>query len=101
VKFFMPDGSEIQKPPRMGGATLEAVGVSKRRLKFWAEAAGLCAYCGKPTDLKDAEVDHVLPKCQGGTDDATNLVMACRACNNRKGGRAPEEAGMELGGSSC
>lgn len=42
------------------------------------------------------EVDHVIPRSKGGTDDLDNLVLACSECNNRKAGRTPEEAGMEL-----
>jgi 5-methylcytosine-specific restriction endonuclease McrA len=35
-------------------------------------------------------------RCLGGTDELENLVMACRDCNIRKGGRTPEQAGMVL-----
>lgn len=52
---------------------------------------GMCRYCGR----QDATtVDHVRPRCQGGSDDADNLVMACRSCNSRKGGRTPKQASM-------
>ena len=40
--------------------------------------------------------DHVQPKSRGGRDCYENLVIACKACNNRKGDRTPEEAGMPL-----
>ena len=29
-------------------------------------------------------VDHVIPRCKGGTDDPDNLVTACRTCNLEK-----------------
>ena len=51
-----------------------------------------CQYCGSPAE----HVDHVVPRCQGGADDLDNLVAACAHCNLSKGGRTPEEAGMEL-----
>ncbi len=55
----------------------------------------LCRYCGcVEADL--LSVDHVVPRCQGGTDDIENLVVACMACNRRKGGRTPQQAGMVL-----
>lgn len=44
----------------------------------------LCQYCGKHLEGDDATADHVTPKDAGGTDDPTNLVAACRACNGRK-----------------
>ena len=29
-------------------------------------------------------VDHVIPRCKGGTDDLDNLVTACGPCNLQK-----------------
>lgn len=53
-----------------------------------------CAYCGR-SDLSFT-VDHILPKARGGKDTWENLVTACLICNNKKGNRTPEEAGMPL-----
>lgn len=52
-----------------------------------------CRYCGAKEDL---EIDHVIPRAQGGRDTEDNLVVACAACNGRKGNRTPEQAGMAL-----
>ncbi len=52
-----------------------------------------CRYCNGVDDLT---IDHVVPRCQGGRDCADNLVVACRRCNSRKGGRTPQQAGMAL-----
>lgn len=43
-----------------------------------------CVYCGRRPPEVALEVDHVLARSRGGTDDATNLVTACRECNNGK-----------------
>lgn len=43
-----------------------------------------CVYCGRRPPEVALEVDHVLARANGGTDDATNLVTACRDCNNGK-----------------
>jgi hypothetical protein len=53
-----------------------------------------CAYCG--TTSGRIGVDHIRPESRGGTDSWDNLVLACEQCNQRKGDRLPEEAGMEL-----
>lgn len=50
-----------------------------------------CSYCKKDLRGKHLTVDHVLPVCQGGTDELDNLVLACRPCNICKGGRTPTE----------
>jgi 5-methylcytosine-specific restriction endonuclease McrA len=53
-----------------------------------------CQYCGS-TD-KTMTTDHVIPKKQGGNNSWSNLVCACQDCNNKKGDKTPEEAGMPL-----
>lgn len=53
-----------------------------------------CQYCG--TRSAPLTIDHVIPRSRGGTDSWENLVTACIPCNNRKGNRTPEEAGMRL-----
>ena len=53
-----------------------------------------CQYCGKQN--KSLTVDHVIPKFRGGQDTWENLVAACKECNQTKGERTSEEAGMRL-----
>lgn len=53
-----------------------------------------CQYCG--TKTSPLTVDHIIPKVLGGKESWTNLVTACVSCNNRKGDRTPEQAGMPL-----
>lgn len=38
-----------------------------------------------------AQVDHVLPRSRGGSNNLVNLVLACSDCNSRKGARTPGE----------
>lgn len=56
----------------------------------------ICLYCG--IKYADAALtrDHVVARSRGGRDAWTNLATACRRCNQRKGCRTPEEAGMPL-----
>ena len=51
-----------------------------------------CAYCGE----KASTLDHVFPKSRGGLWEWLNIVACCRTCNETKGARTPEEAGMVL-----
>jgi 5-methylcytosine-specific restriction endonuclease McrA len=53
-----------------------------------------CQYCGE--NHAQMTVDHVIPKIYGGQDSWENLVCACIRCNNIKGNRTPEQAGMRL-----
>lgn len=56
----------------------------------------LCMYCGNKFKEIDLTRDHIVPKVQGGKDVWKNVVAACQRCNHHKGGRTPEQAGMEL-----
>jgi hypothetical protein len=38
-----------------------------------------------------AQIEHRIPIARGGNNDKSNLVMACRACNLRKGVRTDDE----------
>ena len=58
--------------------------------------AHLCMYCGERFQVRELSRDHVTPISQKGSDIWTNVVTACRRCNNHKAGRRPEEARMEL-----
>ena len=55
-----------------------------------------CQYCGKTIRTHEYTTDHVVPICQGGKTTWENTVTACMRCNKTKGGRTPEQAGMEL-----
>ncbi len=41
-------------------------------------------------------IDHVTPASQGGRKDWENIVTCCIECNRRKGGKTPEQAGLQL-----
>jgi HNH endonuclease len=44
-----------------------------------------CAYCGRCSPDVVLEVDHVIPRVEGGDDDMLNLVTSCWDCNRGKG----------------
>jgi len=58
--------------------------------------ASICLYCGGRFQAKNLTRDHIRPLSRDGTDEWRNVVTACRRCNNHKGGKTPEEAGMQL-----
>ncbi|HEX6940448.1 MAG TPA: HNH endonuclease [Longimicrobiales bacterium] len=57
-----------------------------------------CQYCGRHrAELRGREFltrDHVVPLSRGGGNGWDNVLTACSPCNNRKGNRLPEEAGL-------
>ena len=55
-----------------------------------------CQYCATVLPSGELTLDHVIPRSRGGSSTWENLVACCHPCNNRKGSRTPEEAGMKL-----
>ena len=64
--------------------------------KLFKRDRGICAYCGDSIDENEAEAEHIIPSSRGGKYTWMNLVVSCRPCNQRKGNRTPEQAGMDL-----
>lgn len=52
-------------------------------------AGGKCEYCHtlERWQYVPFTVDHVIPLSEGGSDDPTNLALACFHCNRRKADR--------------
>ena len=55
-----------------------------------------CQYCHRTMPSGELTLDHVIPRSRAGESAWENLVACCHQCNNRKGSRTPEEAGMKL-----
>ena len=55
-----------------------------------------CQYCLRSLPSGEMTLDHVVPRSRHGETTWENLVACCHSCNNKKGSRTPEEAGMKL-----
>lgn len=55
-----------------------------RRIR--AAALNRCGYCLSPQRLVMArlEIEHIIPRAKGGSDDELNLWLACPICNRHK-----------------
>ena len=89
------------------------ISVETKKL-VWSRDAERCRYCGRGaprcgicrrTYCRDTfhgfgrtpwALDHVIPVQQGGMGTIDNIVLACTRCNELKGPRTPEQAGMRL-----
>ena len=60
---------------------------------YLAEAQGtatglvMCAGCGREMESEYMELDHILPKKDGGENYITNRILLCRPCNGWKSDR--------------
>jgi 5-methylcytosine-specific restriction endonuclease McrA len=66
------------------------------RINVYTRDGFRCQYCGERKEMRDLNYDHVVPRVRGGHTVWENIVTSCYACNDRKGSRTPEEAGMTL-----
>ena len=66
------------------------------RINVYTRDGFRCQYCGEKKEMRDLNYDHVVPRVRGGKTVWENIVTSCYACNDRKGSRTPEEAGMTL-----
>jgi 5-methylcytosine-specific restriction endonuclease McrA len=66
------------------------------RINVYTRDGFRCQYCGEKKAMRDLNYDHVIARVRGGKTVWENIVTSCYACNDRKGSRTPEEAGMAL-----
>jgi len=71
-----------------------SVPCSRRNLYMRDE--GTCQYCGKHVSTEEFQIEHITPRCQGGTTHWMNVVCSCLRCNKNKAGNTPKQAGMKL-----
>lgn len=54
---------------------------------IYKRAQGRCEYCLLPESeaLHKHQIDHIIPRQHGGSDDDDNLALSCTTCNCYKG----------------
>ncbi len=64
-----------------------------RKSGWWKQklTAGICYYCGKKFRPEELTMDHIVPIARGGKSVKSNVVPACKECNNRKKYLTPVE----------
>lgn len=75
--------------------------VPQRNVKFnrasiFARDKNRCQYCARTLPRHELNLDHVVPRSQGGRTTWENVVCSCIQCNRVKGGCTPVQAGMRL-----
>ena len=75
--------------------------VPKRHVRFsrhniYLRDGNMCQFCGKRLPRSDLNLDHVVPRTQGGKTTWENVVTSCIPCNRKKGGLSPSQAHMKL-----
>lgn len=81
AKFKAARGATIWEHRRPGLGIIPG----KRRYQTLKAAGFHCELCGVSADERALDVDHILPRKHGGTDDPANLQALCWKCNVDKG----------------
>lgn len=57
-----------------------------RKSAWWKRrrSEGRCYYCNASISVKELTMDHIVPVVRGGKTTKSNVVTACKECNNRK-----------------
>lgn len=50
-----------------------------------------CAFCGKEINVRNCEIEHILPKSKTADDTFLNKTVSCTECNTNKNDRTPFE----------
>jgi len=95
-------GLKIQIPAV--GMTNRYININKRipltKHNIMIRDKKICQYCGDTLTDHIASIDHVIPKKVYKNKHEChrwdNVVIACKSCNTKKGGRTPAQAGMPL-----
>ena len=68
---------------------------SEKRLAILVRDRGRCLWCNRrPQKLT---LDHLIPHCEGGSNQHTNLVTACLFCNSARGAKSVASFAAEHG----
>ena len=68
-----------------------------RKTRWWQDklAQGICHFCEERFSKEDLSMDHLVPVSRGGKSVKGNVVVACKACNNKKNYKTPVEMILE------
>lgn len=75
--------------------------IPKQTIKFtqkniWERDNFTCQYTGKKLNKNTGNIDHIIPKSQGGKSCWENCVLAHKEINSKKADKTPEQAGLKL-----
>ena len=85
------DTAQMSSDEKLWGIDYQQGNLYNKNLKefIFSKTKGRCSYCGG----KATEIDHVIPRSNGGTNSTYNLVASCRSCNEKKSNLSLKEFG--------
>ena len=89
------DTAQMTAGTNLVGTTYQQGNLYQQKLRnfIFNRSNNKCAYCG----AKATEIDHVVPRANGGTNSTYNLVASCRTCNQMKSNLTLKDFGKLVG----
>ena len=89
VPLFTQDAIERTDVPIRTDLVDEVREYLNEKRALYGQQEGICAGCRVHFELRNMEVDHVIPRVKGGPNHISNYQLLCGSCNRRKGGGQP------------
>ena len=96
VRLFYQGAHRTDIPERTDIGKLIRYNAERNKRLLYGEQGGYCNGCEHHFELRNFDVDHIIPRARGGTDHISNLQLLCGACNSMKGTRSQEELLVRL-----
>ena len=96
VRLFYQGAHRTDIPERTDIGKLIRYNAERNKRLLYGEQGGYCNGCEHHFELRNFDVDHIIPRAKGGTDHISNLQLLCGACNSMKGTRSQEELLVRL-----
>lgn len=97
-KWYREHRERVRKHIQTRRARLAGVFVAPVPFEaIWIRDRGICQLCKKPASRETVHLDHIVPIALGGTHQPSNVQLAHKKCNLRKGlGRIPSQTRLDL-----
>ncbi len=61
------------------------------RVEAWTRQGNLCFWCRSEIARHEVTAEHMIPRSQGGSNQAWNISAACYPCNSARGAVNPTQ----------
>ena len=96
VPLFTQDAIERTDVPLRTDLVDEVREYLNEKRALYGKQEGRCGGCKVHFELRNMEVDHVVPRVKGGPNHISNYQLLCGSCNRRKGAGSQAELVAKL-----